>query len=157
MRARRGSSVFGLRLGTREILLARTPLCCSGYAGGVDELGSAPHSTSSFEKEEALSEEEKKKRLQALEDLIELMRPAVQGDGGDLVLVDADVEAGVVEVMLEGACSSCAISSSTLQAGIERVLRQRLPWIREVRGGVDENVDFWESFAAGQGGYIPRF
>ena len=45
-----------------------------------------------------------------LQALIELMRPAVQADGGDLVLVSADVETGVVEVQLQGACSSCAVS-----------------------------------------------
>ena len=49
--------------------------------------------------------------------LIELMRPAVQADGGDLELVSFDVESGVVEVQLQGACSSCAISSATLRAG----------------------------------------
>jgi Fe-S cluster biogenesis protein NfuA len=44
-------------------------------------------------------------RLAELQALIDLMRPAVQADGGDLVLVSADVETGVVEVQLQGACS----------------------------------------------------
>ena len=57
------------------------------------------------------------KRLTELQALIDLMRPAVQSDGGDLVLVSADVEHGVVEVQLAGACSSCAISSAML-AGV---------------------------------------
>jgi Fe-S cluster biogenesis protein NfuA len=89
--------------------------------------------------------------------LIDLMRPSVQADGGDLVLVRADVEAGVVEVQLQGACSSCAISSSTLQGGVERILRGRLDWITEVIGSVDESMDIEESSALGVGGYVPRY
>ncbi len=103
-----------------------------------------------------VSEAERAKRLADLEALIELMRPAVQADGGDLLLVSADVERGVVEVQLQGACSSCAISSATLQGGVERILRGRLDWVTEVVGGVDEDEDFFESAALGRGGYVPR-
>ncbi|MDA8342633.1 MAG: NifU family protein [Actinomycetota bacterium] len=95
--------------------------------------------------------------MTALAGLIDLMRPAVQADGGDLVLVHADVVAGVVEVQLQGACSSCAISSSTLQQGVERILRDRLDWVTEVRGGVDESMDPLLSGAMGRGGYVPGF
>ena len=93
-------------------------------------------------------------RLQALQSIIELMRPAVQADGGDLVLLNADVVSGVVEVQLQGACSSCAVSSSTLQGGVERILKGRLDWVTEVIGGVDE-VDP-ESAPVGVGGWVPR-
>ncbi|MBV9411278.1 MAG: NifU family protein [Acidimicrobiia bacterium] len=86
-----------------------------------------------------------------------MMRPAVQADGGDLALVAADVEAGTVEVMLQGSCSSCAISSTTLQAGVERILTDRLPWVTEVRGGVDESMDYDESAAMGRGAYVPKY
>ena len=103
----------------------------------------------------ALSSEERADRLGQLQSLIDLMRPAVQADGGDLVLVSADVESGVVEVQLQGACSSCAISSATLQGGVERILTERLPWITEVVGGLDESMDPFESAALGQGGYVP--
>ena len=96
-------------------------------------------------------------RKAALEDVLDLMRPAVQMDGGDLALVDADYVAGIVEVRLEGACGSCAISSSTLQGGVERLLRERLSWVREVRGGVDDSLDPFESAALGRGAYVPRF
>ena len=96
------------------------------------------------------------KRLADLQGLIDLMRPAVQADGGDLVLVNADVETGVVEVELAGACSSCAISSATLQGGVERILRDRLAWVTEVIGGLDESMDDYESAALGRGAYIPR-
>jgi Fe-S cluster biogenesis protein NfuA len=96
------------------------------------------------------------KRLADLQGLIDLMRPAVQSDGGDLVLVNADVEHGVVEVELAGACSSCAISSATLQGGVERILRDRLDWVTEVIGGLDDSVDDFESAAMGRGAYVPR-
>ena len=86
-----------------------------------------------------------------------MMRPAVQADGGDLELVSFDVSSGVVEVQLQGACSSCAISGATLQGGVERILKGRLDWVTEVRGGVDESADPFESAALGQGGYVPRW
>ena len=105
----------------------------------------------------ALSEEERAERLAALTAIIELMRPSVQADGGDLALISADVESGVVEVQLQGACSSCAVSSSTLQGGVDRILRQRLEWITEVVGGVDESVDPFVSESMGRGGYVPSF
>jgi Fe-S cluster biogenesis protein NfuA len=103
-----------------------------------------------------LSDEERGGRLRALVELIDLMRPAVQQDGGDLVLVSADVETGVVEVQLQGSCSSCAISASTLEGGVERILTTRLDWVTEVRGGVDESADPIESGLLGRGAYVPR-
>jgi Fe-S cluster biogenesis protein NfuA len=102
-----------------------------------------------------LSDEERAERLAQLNSLIELMRPAVQADGGDLALLFADVATGVVEVQLQGACSSCAVSASTLQGGVDRILHDRLPWVTEVRGGVDESVDPFESESMGRGGYVP--
>jgi len=104
-----------------------------------------------------LTDSERGERLRALTQLIDMMRPAVQADGGDLVLVSADVETGVVEVMLQGSCSSCAISATTLQAGVDRLLKDRLDWVTEVRGGVDESMDFAESAAMGRGAYVPRY
>ncbi|MDA8386794.1 MAG: NifU family protein [Actinomycetota bacterium] len=95
-------------------------------------------------------------RYQEVADLVEMIRPAVQSDGGDLRLVGVDAEQGIVEVELQGSCSSCAISSVTLQAGIERIIKGRLQWVTEVRGGIDESMDFEESFAMGRGGYVPR-
>src|SRR6202011_1770328 len=95
--------------------------------------------------EVVLSDDERGERLSQLNAIIELMRPAVQADGGDLALLSADVVIGVVEVQLQGACSSCAVSSSTLQGGVERILHDRLPWVTEVRGGVDESADMFES------------
>jgi Fe-S cluster biogenesis protein NfuA len=105
--------------------------------------------------ESQLGDDERADRLAKLQGIMDLMRPAVQADGGDLVLVRADVEAGVVEVQLQGACSSCAISSSTLSGGVERILRDRLPWVTEVIGGVDDSLSIDESAALGSGGYVP--
>ena len=104
-----------------------------------------------------LSDAERADRLEKLQGIIDLMRPAVQADGGDLVLVRADVETGVVEVQLQGACSSCAVSSATLSGGVERILRDRLPWVTEVIGGLDDSLSFDESAALGTGGYVPSF
>ncbi|HLI73972.1 MAG TPA: NifU family protein [Acidimicrobiales bacterium] len=104
-----------------------------------------------------LGEEERARREADLRGLIDLMRPAVQADGGDLELVSFDVESGHVEVELRGACSSCAISSATLQGGVDRILRARLDWVTEVVGGVDESADPFESVAMGRGAYVPKY
>ncbi len=107
--------------------------------------------------EQLLSDEERAERLEQLTDLIEMVRPVIQQDGGDLVVLSVDVEAGLVELQLQGACSSCAISASTLQAGVERILKERLPWVTEITGGVDEDMDWEESAAMGRGGYVPNW
>ena len=106
--------------------------------------------------DEVLSDDAKSERLNALTSVIELIRPVVQQDGGDLALHSADVETGVVEVRLQGSCSSCAVSSTTLQAGVSRILRDRLPWVTEVIGGVEE-MDMEESRSMGMGGYVPKY
>ena len=106
---------------------------------------------------ERLSDEDKTERLAELTDLIDMVRPIIQQDGGDLVLISADVEAGLVELQLQGACSSCAVSATTLQAGVDRILKDRLPWVTEVTGGVDEDLDWEESAAMGRGGYVPKW
>jgi Fe-S cluster biogenesis protein NfuA len=96
-------------------------------------------------------------RKQALFDLIEMMRPSVRLDGGDLKLVNADYVTGVVEVMLDGACGSCAIAELTLEGGVDRLLKEHLPWVTDVISGVDETVDPLESAAQGRGAYVPRY
>ncbi len=106
---------------------------------------------------EKITDEERAERLRALHELIDLIRPAVQADGGDLVLLDVDPEAGTLTVPLQGACTSCAISATTLQAGVERILKERLPWVEEVSGGVDESLDWETSAAMGRGAYTPSW
>ena len=104
-----------------------------------------------------LTDQERATRLEHLTELVDMIRPAVQADGGDLVLMSADVESGVIEVQLQGSCSSCAISSTTLQAGVERILKERLDWVTEVFGSVDEDIDYETSSAMGRGGYTPAW
>jgi Fe-S cluster biogenesis protein NfuA len=106
---------------------------------------------------EPIDDAERDRRRAQLDELLDLMRPAVQADGGDLAVVEVDYDAGVVEVQLQGACGSCAISAVTLQGGVERLLKERLAWITEVKGGVDDSVDPFESAAMGRGGYVPRW
>lgn len=105
----------------------------------------------------ALDDGERARRKCELDELIALMRPAVQADGGDLEVTDLDLDAGVVEVQLRGACSSCAISSATLQGGVERILKDRLEWVTEVRGSLDESIDPFDSASLGQGRYVPKW
>ena len=115
------------------------------------------YGASSWQNGYVITDDERAQRLANLNELIDLIRPAVQSDGGDLVLVSADVESGAIEVQLQGSCSSCAISSTTLQAGVERILKDRLDWVSEVHGGVDESMDLEESAALGRGGYVPKY
>ena len=65
-------------------------------------------------------------------EVIEVIRPAVQADGGDLFLRDVDEATGVVTVELTGACVSCPASTVTLKAGIERILKDRVEGVTEV-------------------------
>jgi Fe-S cluster biogenesis protein NfuA len=61
---------------------------------------------------------------------LELIRPAIQLDGGDVRL--SRVDGGTVTVQLFGTCESCPISPVTLKQGVERILRERVPGIIEV-------------------------
>ena len=58
------------------------------------------------------------------------IRPALQADGGDVELVD--VSQGVVKLRLKGACAGCPMSTMTLKAGIERLLKEQIPEVKEV-------------------------
>jgi Fe-S cluster biogenesis protein NfuA len=69
-----------------------------------------------------------KERVEAALDKI---RPSLQADGGNVELVDV-TEDGVVKVKLMGACAGCPMSQMTLKAGIERLLKQEVPEVKEV-------------------------
>jgi Fe-S cluster biogenesis protein NfuA len=58
------------------------------------------------------------------------IRPALQADGGDVELVD--VTNGTVKVKLTGACGGCPMATITLKKGIERILKERVPEVKEV-------------------------
>ncbi len=65
-----------------------------------------------------------------IEEALKQIRPALQADGGDVEFVE--VEGGVVKLRLTGACGSCPMASMTLKMGIEEVLKDRIPEVREV-------------------------
>ncbi len=62
---------------------------------------------------------------------IDAIRPALQADGGDILFRSIDDD-GVVHVELVGACGSCPISTMTLKAGVERIIKDRVPGVSAV-------------------------
>jgi len=62
---------------------------------------------------------------------IDAIRPALQADGGDIVFREIDDD-GVVHVELVGACGTCPISTMTLKAGVERIIKDRVPGVSAV-------------------------
>ncbi|MBU1227337.1 MAG: NifU family protein [Actinobacteria bacterium] len=68
--------------------------------------------------------------LDVLNETLEYIRPALQADGGDMILLG--VNEGKVTLQLVGACGGCPLSTMTLTAGIERILRDRVPGVTEV-------------------------
>ena len=61
---------------------------------------------------------------------IDRVRPALQADGGDVELVE--VKDGVVSVRRTGACGGCPMATMTLRNGIERVIKEEVPEVKEV-------------------------
>jgi Fe-S cluster biogenesis protein NfuA len=62
---------------------------------------------------------------------IDTVRPGLQADGGDVELVEVTPE-GVVKVKLTGACHGCPMAQMTLKMGIEKIIKQQVPEIKEV-------------------------
>lgn len=91
------------------------------------------------------------RRVSDVVELIDVIRPAVEADGGTLHLRAVDTDSGDVTVELAGACGSCAVASLTLEGGITRIMRQRLDWVTAVHGSVEEDPT-----ATGVGGWVPR-
>ena len=65
-----------------------------------------------------------------VEAALDQIRPALLADGGDVELID--VNEGVVTLRLTGACGGCPMATMTLRHGIERVLKEEVPEIKEV-------------------------
>ena len=63
--------------------------------------------------------------------VLDLIRPSLIADGGDVTLVDV-TEDGKVVVELTGACKGCPLSQLTLANGIERILKERVPGVEAV-------------------------
>ncbi len=72
-----------------------------------------------------------------VEKALEMIRPALQADGGNIELVD--VVDGVVKVRLTGACGSCPMSQMTLKMGVERALKQQVPEVKSVENVIESN------------------
>jgi len=65
-----------------------------------------------------------------VEEILDMIRPSLVADGGNVELVD--VVDGVVKLKLTGACAGCPMSTMTLKSGIERILKQEIPEVKEV-------------------------
>jgi len=66
-----------------------------------------------------------------IEKALDKIRPMLTADGGNVELVDVSAD-GVVKLKLTGACGCCPMSQMTLKMGIEKILRQEVPEIKEV-------------------------
>ena len=64
-------------------------------------------------------------------EVIEMVRPALQGHGGDVQLLGVD-EDKTVRVRLQGACKGCPGATMTMKMGIERILKERVPDVKQV-------------------------
>jgi Fe-S cluster biogenesis protein NfuA len=66
-----------------------------------------------------------------VKEVIESVRPALQGHGGDIELVGTDDD-NTVKVRLQGACQGCPGAAMTMKMGIERILKEKVPEVKEV-------------------------
>ena len=64
---------------------------------------------------------------------LELIRPHLQNDGGDVEFVEFNETNGILKVKLQGACVGCPMSQMTLQEGIGRTLKAKIPELKEVQ------------------------
>lgn len=65
-----------------------------------------------------------------VEAVLDEIRPNLMADGGNVQLID--VSNGIVKVKLTGACGGCPMASMTLRHGIEQVLKEKVPEVKEV-------------------------
>jgi len=68
--------------------------------------------------------------LEQVQEALNMIRPQLQADGGDVELVGIDD--GTVKVRLQGACAGCPMSQMTLKNGIEKILKKMIPGIKSV-------------------------
>jgi Fe-S cluster biogenesis protein NfuA len=66
-----------------------------------------------------------------VKDIIDSIRPMLQNDGGDIELVGIDADKSV-RVRLQGACRGCPGAMMTLKMGVERLLKERVPEVKQV-------------------------
>ncbi|MGB9813396.1 MAG: NifU family protein [Thermovenabulum sp.] len=68
-----------------------------------------------------------------IQEVLNKIRPSLQADGGDVELVDVDEKEGIVKVRLTGSCFGCPFSTMTLKNGIEQILKEEVPEVKEVK------------------------
>jgi Fe-S cluster biogenesis protein NfuA len=77
--------------------------------------------------------EEDAEIVSQIKELIETrVRPAVAGDGGDIIFKSFDGATGIVSLHLRGSCAGCPSSTMTLKNGIENMLRHYVPEVNAV-------------------------
>lgn len=74
---------------------------------------------------------EKAKYITRIKEVLDLVRPYLNADGGDIDFVDL-TEDLTVKVILKGACQSCPMSVQTLKFGVENAIKNAIPEIKEV-------------------------
>lgn len=84
-----------------------------------------------------MTEQTKDDLRERVQSTLEMIRPSLQADGGDVELVDV-TEDGNVKVRLQGACHGCPMAAMTLQMGIERILRNQVPEVQSVENVPEE-------------------
>lgn len=67
-----------------------------------------------------------------VQQVLDQIRPGLQGDGGDVRLIDV-TDDGIVKVELEGACKGCPFSQLTVKNFIEKTLKEQIPEVKEVQ------------------------
>lgn len=78
-----------------------------------------------------MDEKNKKEILEKVTSAIEMVRPYLKADGGDVELVEVTDDLDV-KVRLTGACDGCPFSIMTLRAGIEQAIRMKFPELKEL-------------------------
>jgi Fe-S cluster biogenesis protein NfuA len=66
-----------------------------------------------------------------VEEALNKIRPMLQADGGNVDLVEITTD-GIVKLKLTGSCGCCPMSQMTLKMGIERLLKEAVPEVKEV-------------------------
>lgn len=69
---------------------------------------------------------------QKIKSILEEVRPHLQMDGGDVEFMEFNEKSGILKLKLQGACVGCPMSQTTLQEGIGRVIKEKVPDVKEV-------------------------
>jgi Fe-S cluster biogenesis protein NfuA len=102
--------------------------------------------------QDGLHPDERAKRERDLSELLHLMAGEITKDGGTVELRDVDYSRGIVGVVLGGACGTCSLTGTTLEDGVVRILTQRLDWVTEVRGHIEDSGN-----VIGSNGWRPKW